>query len=60
MPDHCAPPYGSIQRVTHTHTIKGGTPRKPEWAAPQASRPHFLTIASASTIRIASALSHAH
>eukprot|EP00966_Prymnesium_polylepis_P150224 3470096-Prymnesium_polylepis.1 len=20
MPVHCAPPYGSIQRVTHTHT----------------------------------------
>eukprot|EP00966_Prymnesium_polylepis_P219801 5084620-Prymnesium_polylepis.1 len=22
MPVHCAPPYGSIQRVTHTHALR--------------------------------------
>eukprot|EP00966_Prymnesium_polylepis_P204594 4739851-Prymnesium_polylepis.1 len=29
MPVHCAPPYGSIQRVTHTHLLSGGTEEPP-------------------------------
>eukprot|EP00966_Prymnesium_polylepis_P120939 2794950-Prymnesium_polylepis.1 len=29
MPVHCAPPYGCIQRVTHTHTRQTTDPGSP-------------------------------